>query len=393
MLLAKNFLRGNAVSQISTQISDSSGLLKALEAITNRRAFLTLLSASLLAVIVFAITTFLSARLALSGHTGSGALIGLIGGLTVMVTMLGGLSAAGIHLSRSMRGQEELSITTAFFAAIATLPRFLGIFLLLGLTGLGVALVLVVAYFLCKIPGIGPLLYLVVLPISALIIGVLAYAAVFLTPLTGPAVWAGQTVFQAVATLWAILKERLLGVVIKVLLLNLMTGLVGGLIMGGILFGLMMSGGLSMLIVNDFGSNPMNAMMSIMGGGGNGHMMAGGTGALLLIASASVLPMLVWIAGNCIIFDNATAGLSTEEIENSMRKKISEVREQAEQAGKRLGEASEALAEKAKTASAAAVATTATKVEPPAAAPVCPACQGEVSADDVFCGHCRHRLK
>lgn len=391
------------MSQISNQISDSSGLFKALEAITNRRAFLTLLSTSLLAVVIFALTTLISSSLAMNGHSGSAAVLGLIGGLVIMITMLGGLSAAGIHLSRAMRGQEELSITTAFFAAVATLPRFLGIFLLLGLTGLGVALVLVVAYFLCKIPGIGPVLYLVVLPVSALMIGVLAYAAVFLTPLTGPAVWAGQTVFQAMATLWAILKERLLGVVIKVLLLNLMTGLVGGLIMGGVFFGLMMSGGMSMMIVNDFGGNPMASMMAIMGGNGNGHMIAGGVGALLLVASASVLPLLVWISGNCIIFESATAGLSTEGIEKALRDKVKVVREQAEQAGKRLGEAGEALAEKAKNASAAAgaAATAATKTDAPAAtptpapaaSPVCPACKGEISADDVFCGHCRHRLK
>lgn len=378
------------MTQLASQFSNAGGLLKALEAITNRRAFISLMAGTMISGLLFSIFAYFTTRLTFGGYGSSAALVGFAGGLLALITLLSGFSAAGIHLSRQFRSQDEMTLTGAFLAALATLPRFIGIFLMLGILVLLVVIALALLYFLCKIPGVGPLLYLLALPLGALIFGVLGYAMVFITPLTGPAVWSGNTVFQSIAMLWGILRQRLLPVVIKAILLGLLTMLVSGLIMGGVFSGLAFSSLISAPIVGNFMSNPMGAISALMmgGGGDSGHIMAGALGAFLLVASASALPALVWIGGNCIIFDDVSNGLSTEEIAERMRKQIEAAKEHAKQAGEKLGEAGRELADKAREAQAASTASA-----PPAVpAPACPSCRNPVSADDVFCGNCGHRL-
>lgn len=428
------------MQNLSSQIASATGLLQALEGITNRRAFLSLLVSSLVGSLLLFVVMYLAMRLTFSGNGGFASAVGLIGGLLCAVVILSGFSASGIHLIRQFRQQEPMTLSSSFLAALATLPRFIGLFLLLGVVALLVWLAIALIFFICKIPGIGPLLYTVALPVSALVVALLFYASVFVTPLSAPAIWSGKGVFETLAVLWGILRERLLSVVVQSLLLGLLTGLVGGLIMGGVIFGLFASGSISMLIVGDFSGNPMAAMMNLMGGmsGGSGHMLAGGLGALLLLASASVLPLLVLIGGNCIIFDGVTSGLSTDEIAARLREQLANVREQAEAAGKRLGEAGKEIADKARQAQAestvatppanaaatpvvaqasAAVAAAApivaetpaapaeaiapavpqavapAAIDPlPAPAACCPGCQNPVAVDDAFCGNCGTRL-
>lgn len=379
------------MTQITSQISNSSGLLKALEAITNRRAFISLMAGTMISGVIFALFAYISAQLAFNGHGNSAMLSGFIGGLLALTTLLTGASAAGIHLSRQFRDQESMNLAGAFLAALATLPRLLGIFLIIGILVLLLSVGLALLYFICKIPGIGPLLYLVALPLGALLFALLGYAMVFVTPLTGPAVWSGNTVFQTIALLWGVLRQRLLPVIIKAILLGLLTGLVGGLIMGGIFSGLALSSMISAPIVGNFLGNPAGAISALMmGGGDSGHMLTGALGAFLLIASASALPALVWIGGNCIIFDDVSSGLATEEIAERMRKQLEAAKEQAKQAGEKLGEAGRDLAEKAREAKAASFAANSTTATTQPSQ--CPACSNTVGTDDAFCGNCGHRL-
>lgn len=379
------------MTQLSTQISNAGSLLKALEAITNRRAFLSLMAGTLGAGGLFSLFAYITTRLAFGGHETLAALCGFIGGLLSLTVLLTGASAAGIHLCRQFRDQEEMGLLSAFLAALSTLPRFIGIFLLLGLLMLGISIALALVYFVCKIPGVGPLLYLVALPLGAVILGMFGYAMVFITPLAGPAVWSGNSIFHSIALLWGILRQRLLSVVVKAILLGLLTALVGVLIMGGVFSGLALSSLISAPIVGNFISDPTAAITSLMmGGGSSGHMLTGAFGAFLLIASASVLPALVWIGGNCIIFDEVSCGLSTEEIAERMRKQIVAAKEHAKQASEKLGEASRELAEKAREAQAASISSK--TVEAPPTATNCPSCNNAVGADDAFCGNCGHRL-
>lgn len=381
------------MNRISEQIGNSLGLLRALEAISNRKAFLSLLAGAVVGTVLFSVAIAMGSKLAFSGNAGIGSVIGFLGGLTGILVMLAGFSATGIHLTLHFRNSSGLSLMEGFMAALLTLPKFIAVFILLGLIYLGVTLVILLVFLLCKIPVLGPLLYVIALPVSALIMGMLAYAAVFMAPLVGPAIWSGERVLGAIAMLWAILRQRLLAVIIKALLLGILTGIVGGLVMGAVAFGLFNAGLLSAAVIGVIGNDPMGmlGMLGMLSQGevhGSGHMVAGAIGSIVLIASASVLPLLVVIGGNCIIYIEVADGLSTGEIEGQVLNKYRDAKAKAMETAARLKEAGDSARDKLNQGG-----------NPDASSPrasasaECPKCHGPAGSDDVFCGNCGNRLK
>lgn len=368
-------------------LKDSISLLDALEGMGCKPALLSLLVGFVASAVMLFLSLYIAGRLAYSGNSGTAAVFTFIGTVGSMLVGLSGFSAAGIHLSRRFRGVDELPFMTAFLAALATLPRFLAIFFLIGLIGLLVVLSITLVFWICKIPGVGPLLYLVALPVSAILVGVLGYALTFITPLSAPAIWSGKKVFGTIAVLFAITKTRLLNVIVNALLLNILVGLVAAIILGGVMSGLFVTGALSVAVIGDLASNPMAMLTSWGNSSGSGHVVAGGVGVMVLLACAMAFPALVLISGNCVVYNRVTEGLETGEVEEKLRATVQNVREQAEQAGKRLGEASEGLVEKAKKAGNA-VGTSATE-----AASACTKCSLPVGPQDAFCGNCGNRLK
>jgi hypothetical protein len=107
---------------------------------------------------------FFVAKLGMNGHSGLAAITGIIGGLAAAVIFLTGLSATGILLMDQAKENEIRSIGSALFAGLVTLPSMVGLFLLFVLMVVAVEIVLAIILWVCKIPGIGPLLYAFVFP-------------------------------------------------------------------------------------------------------------------------------------------------------------------------------------------------------------------------------------
>ena len=367
-----------------------SSLLSATDAFKNVRAM------ALLALTFVASALIGGAFAALAASTQS-SVLGLLGFLLAIGIVFYGLNAVGIMMMKDAQGLTQQSIADAIMLSLYTSHRVLVVAILEGLIVLGAVLAIAVVLFICKIPFLGPILYTVVFPLSAIILGVLVFSLFYvMLPLTGPAVWSGSTVFQVIARLSLVVRTRLIEVVLSLVVLFFMAGFVSLVIFGVISIGVMMTAGMSASILNvgNTGVGGMAGMMAIMSGGGNGYAIAGGLGGGVLLAIASVIPVLIMTKGVCLIYLNTTRGLDFAASEAQIGDGLAAVKRRADEARERARQ----LAEQhrpAATDTTTAAGPGAAPVTAPAsvtAAPTCPNCRAAVAPDDVFCGNCAHKL-
>lgn len=371
------------MSTIATQLEKSRGLLNALDALVNRRAFVCLLATAVACGILFALTSFVTGRFVMNGHTMMASITGLTGGLLSLLIGLTGASATGFILNAQMQQREAPTLSGALMTALVTLPRLIGIFLLLFCVLLGLSLLIMLLLLLCKIPGLGVALYVLVFPLSVVVMGIALTSALYVTMLAGPAVWNGHGLMQSVGLLIAIAQKRLLAVIVQTLLLGLLAGVVGAVIFGIFAAGISSTTALSIPVLG-FGSSPgFGGMGDLLMGGGSGHAAAGMFGTAVLSAAAGTLPALVAIAGYCLIFAAVADGLDSRHIEERIRATQDKARASLEHARAQAT---------AKTGSSAAAPAAATEAASPAAT-TCLSCHQDVAADDLFCGNCGHKLK
>ena len=373
------------MSTIATQLEKSKGLLNALDALGNRRAFTCLLATAVACGLVFALNAFITGRFVMNGHTVIASIVGLSGGLLSLLIGLTGASATGFILNAHMRQREAPTLSDALMTALATLPRLIGIFLLLGCVLLGLALVILLLLLLCKIPGLGMLLYALVFPLSVVVMGVALTSALYVTLLAGPAVWNGHGLMQAVGLLIAIAQKRLLAVIVQTLLLGLLVGVVGAVVFGVLAAGISATTILSIPVLG-FGSSPgMGGMGALLMGSSSGYAAAGMFGTAILSAATGALPALIAIAGYCLIFAAVADGLDTRHIEERIRATQDKAR-----AGLDNARAQMASKPAAQSSDHTAPATAEDNASP--TLPACPSCQQAVAAEDVFCDNCGHKL-
>jgi hypothetical protein len=161
-------------------------------------------------------------------------------------------------------------------------------------------------------------------------------------------------------------------------------GGIGGMDLGG-MGG--MGGGLGGY--DSYGGGMDRGMSGGMASGGSGLVMAGMAGAGILFAAMLAFPGLVLLQGYCQIYLIVTDGLDVSAEKAALRERMEQAKRAAEEAKRRAEEAKRKMDEqRAKAASASAAAT----APPSASATACPACGGSITADDVFCGHCGHKL-
>jgi len=376
------------MSQLAEQISKSIGLLSAVEAVTNRRAFITLFSTFTAAALLFALFTAVAMGFLSNGHYDLSKITGGIGFLVVLLVAMTGISATGFLLNDSIRGREQRTISSSLILALATLPRVLGVMLMLFAIGLLLLLSVALVLAICKIPGIGPLLYAIAFPVCAVVLGASFYAMLFVVSLHGPAIWEGNAIMRTVAVLGAIARQRLLSVIIQSILLGMLVGLVTSIIFGALLAGVSSTSLLSLPILGQGSGVEMlmglaSHFMGMGGGNGAGYATAATFGMILLLGCAIVAPALVALSGSCIIFANVTENLSAAVMEKKLQGAIDAVRQKAEEAKRHLEESRNQLA----------VANTAvTAPAAPSSTYLCPKCNTPFSAGDVFCGNCGNRL-
>ena len=318
------------------------------------------------------------------------ALVGAVFFLLGLAVAFYGANAVGIMLMDEARGGTSRPILAAVLTSVGTGHRLILVMLMVGAVYLLGLLALVVLLFVCKLPGLGPLLFALVFPLCVVVSGMAVFALyAVITPLAAPAIWSGATAMQAMSRLAAIARQRIVVVILSMLVLLLIVMVVGGILVGIMLTGTLVSGGLSAGILN-VGSMSMNSITSLVnqsGGSGGSYMAAGAFGGGIVWAIAFTLPTLVYFRGCCQVYLSSIQGVDVEGMEQQMRGAMDAAKRKAEEV-KAKGEAMAAQqAHRFEATAAIPVAAVVTTAQPQ-----CPVCGTACVADDVFCGGCGHKL-
>jgi hypothetical protein len=205
-----------------------SGLSRIPEALRNERALFALL-----------VTHLLSAALAFLGYTLLNepmimvALFVLLGLLVLPI----GSSVAGLLLMDQACGQEPRSLDRAVIDGINVFPRMIGLALFSIAMTVVLCLAVGLALFLCKLPFIGPALYAVLFPILVILSGLAFFGLMAGLAMTGPAIWSGASVRDAISLVWRIactrLPELLTGLLLLAALVFMVECVLGSILLVG----------------------------------------------------------------------------------------------------------------------------------------------------------------
>lgn len=394
------------------QVSD---LLRATEGLRNVRALGLLIAGAVLGVLV--------ATLGAATHsTGVTVVALLLAALCVGI----GYSAAGVVLMAAAQGQEPPPWSDALALGALAFGKLIavGIIALIGL--LVYWLVLAGVFYACKVPGLGPLLYAIALPIAIVATALLGVFLYVTFSLLFPAFWHGESIRGAIAHLVAVVMRRGGEVVLKLLLLSLVLMLVFGVLLaflGGATLNVtalsagILGGGANLLGGMGAMGGGMGPFGGLAGMNGGGHMYAGvfGIGVVWSIAGAAWMSM--FILGINLIYLSAIEGIDTAQTEAMLAARMEQARHKAAEFGQQAAQAAHDLQARARQAqeqarqaavereaqawavreqqAAERARQEATRVPPPApqAETSCPRCRAGVMPGDAFCGECGFKLR
>lgn len=374
---------------LAQQIRGSASLLESVEAVRNWRAVLLLFATFAAAALVFALAGLMARA--------SFVFLPLFGLAAWAVAFYGG-NAVGMMMLDEAGGQPSRPIGAALAASLATSHRLILVLLLVFALYVAGLIAFAAVLFICKIPFIGPLLYVVVFPLGVIVSGIAFFALpTVIFPLAAPAVWRGAGVMACVGQLVAIARKRLVLVLLLMIAVTLLSAVMSALI-GMVLFsgtaittslsaGILSTGGMG-------GLDDMGPMGLLMSSGMGGHAVAAMVGGGLLFAVAFTLPGMVYLRGASTVYLRAIDGLDLDAAQAEIGAKVAGAKARARE----MQAQAQDYAQRARTGGAAASTGDDTLPPPqdalsaePAAVP-CPACGGATVAGDAFCGHCGHRL-
>ena len=302
-----------------------------------------------------------------------------------------GVSATGIMLLDRARAAPARSTSDAIAFGLICFLKACVIGIAIFVAVLLVALVAAVIYFICKIPGVGPVLLFFVHPVLAIVFGLLAFLASIFGALVAPSLWDGDTITQAVAKTIAILKERAVVAVLYLLVMGLVTAIIFGIIAAVILPGYFSMTGLAAGVIgtNLAGGVGMLANLPFalmyLTSGENGHMLAVMLSAAVLALLCVATALQVQIMGLNLVYLGISEGVDTGGTERMLKQQFDQAKAKADEAKQRALEAAERAKQAAQHARAAA--------PPPVTEMRCPSCNEVTGADDAFCENCGHKLK
>lgn len=399
-----------------------SSMFQAIGGLRNRRALIAMLSCMFAGVLVFGLFSFMAPRL--------GFFMGFLGGLCLFIASATGVNAAGVLLMEQAKGVPSRSLNDAIVYGLMCIPKFILLGLALFAVSLVVFIAIAIVYLVCKIPVLGPILFVFVFPLSVVVAGLTLCGLFLCMFLALPAIWEGATITRAIAQALAIARSRLIE---SMLLLAVVWAL--SLVVGIIVFGVLFTGLMPMLgmAASILGGDTIGGLMGAMrhngelgdmnagsfGSGGTGHFIAAGIGGGLLWALAASLLSLVNLLGLNLVYLRVTEGLDGGNAEAALKSGLDKARRQAADLGQKAKDAAERAREpsSARQSPAATTGTPGASVHaPPAfsAAPTqptpreapsdstmpamakamaCPQCLSAVGRDDAFCGVCGHKLK
>ena len=114
-------------------------------------------------------------------------------GLVAYVISAVGVSAAGGVLMDSARRISRRSMGDAVVVGVVDLVKILGITIIGGLALVVYLIVLAIVLFLCKIPGLGPVLFGLLLPILVILSALVVNGLLVALTLSNSAVWEGSS--------------------------------------------------------------------------------------------------------------------------------------------------------------------------------------------------------
>ena len=382
---------------LAQQIRGSASLLESVEAVRNWRAVLLLFATFAAAALVFALAGLMARA--------SFVFLPLFGLAAWAVAFYGG-NAVGMMMLDEAGGQPSRPIGAALAASLATSHRLILVLLLVFALYVAGLIAFAAVLFICKIPVLGPLLYVVVFPLGVIVSGIAFFALpTVIFPLAAPAVWRGAGVMACVGQLVAITRKRLVLVLLLMIAVTLLSAVMSALI-GMVLFsgtaittslsaGILSTGGMGGLD----GTGPMGLLM---GDGMGGHAVAAMVGGGLLFAVAFTLPGMVYLRGASTVYLRAIDGLDLDAAQAEIGAKVAGAKARAREMqaqAQDYAQPARAATPAAAAAGSAAASTGDDTLPPPQdalsaepAAVPCPACGGATVAGDAFCGHCGHRL-
>lgn len=304
-----------------------------------------------------------------------------------------GLSATGIMLLDRARETPPRSLSDALVFGFICFVKACVIGIAIGVAALLFGLVAAILYFVCKIPGIGPLLLFFTHPVLVVLAGLFAFFTGVFSALAAPALWDGDSVMQAIAKSIAILKERAVTAVLYLLVMGFVTAIILGIIGAVILPGYFSMTGLAAGIVGaNMGADLSmltNLPMALMylSGGQSGHVTAMMLATAVLIMLAVSTALQVQLMGINLVYLGASAGVDTVAAERMLKQQFDQAKARADEAKQRAVIA----AERAKAAAQQARASTPAPAQ--AATLLCPSCNSAIAPSDAFCENCGHKLK
>ena len=342
------------MSAVSSQVRDAGAILPAVDAITNTKALAVEFVAMAVGVALFGL--FVS--MGMSSMSFSAFALAF---LLFLICAGIGFNAAGVVLMDEASGASSRSFTDALLAGLFALGKAIVVMIVAGVAFVAVVLAVALLLWICKIPVIGPVLFFIVFPLSAVTIGVLFVAFAFvLAPIASPAIWSGESIGTALARVAMVIRKRLVGVVVRacvLFVLLIVTAMVlwwialsGTLTAGSLSLGIvgvdanlssltsMFGGGFESEIGRGYGRPPRGMPRGMAtpatGGGGYGVAMLVGIG--LIMAAVGTLLSLVLKKGWCLIYLQTAKDLDVSAVEAEMQAKLAQVRAQAQAARERV---------------------------------------------------------
>ena len=247
------------MSAVSSQVRDAGAILPAVDAITNTKALAVEFVAMAVGVALFGL--FASMGMSSMSFSAFG-----LAFLLFLICAGTGFNAAGVVLMDEASGASSRSFTDALLAGLFALGKAIVVMILAGLAFLGIVLAVALLLWICKIPVVGPVLFFIVFPLSAVTIGVLFVAFAFvLAPIASPAIWSGESIGTALARVAMVIRKRLVGVVVRACVLFVLLIVTAMVLWWIALSGTLTAGSLSLGIVGV--DTNLTSLTSMFGGG------------------------------------------------------------------------------------------------------------------------------
>lgn len=292
-------------------LSALSLVLRSVDAVRNTRALFVLLATFAGAGLLLAMAESTLARDA-AGWWGPAQ-----AGAALFVAFYGG-NAAGILVMDDARGGAIREVPAALAAALSTAHRLLLALIIVFAAYALAASALLALLWASRIavsgPLLGPVLFGFAVPVGVLAVGlaVLSLMAV-VVPLAAPAVWSGAGVLQVVRSLFRLIRQRLLAVVLLMAAVSLLAAGMGAVAtfivgVGGRVIaelGVRIVGvdvPVQQLMAGLFGYGLRSLGASGAPAGSTGHAAAALVGGGVVFALALLLPGLVYLRGTCAVY-------------------------------------------------------------------------------------------